>query len=141
MLPLFYASSRSPLYKHVYQFPGRGSGPSLEEHPGMIRICRPDIGHIRATALFLAVVIGAFWLNTRRPTDASTILPPVNRAGQSDAAAVPAPPAIPAVLCAICGKPIDGPVIVRRYDDGATDRIHPACFRTKKGEPALKVAR
>jgi hypothetical protein len=139
---MFIETGRTPLFRVT-----GGDGLVRAERAGMHpmdpidrmqRAPQFDRHRIRATALLLAVVFGAFWLNTRRPATADR-----NRPRSNAASSAPASVVLPAVcaICAICGKPIIGPVMVRRYDDGATDRIHPACYRPANSDPPVKAAR
>jgi hypothetical protein len=112
-----------------------GDEPRHDERAAMVRYGSPVPGQVRAAVLLLAVVFAALWLNIRRPSTAVHREPHL----ATPAASMPAAP--PVVLCAICRKPITGPVMVWRYDDGATDRLHPACYTRAKSDPPVKVAK
>jgi hypothetical protein len=100
----------------------------------MVRPSSPDGRQVRGLVVLLLAVFAAFWMNTRRPATADR-----NRTLAASPASTPSP--VPVVICAVCGKPITGPVMVRRYDDGATDRIHPACYKRERTDPQVKVGR
>jgi hypothetical protein len=98
----------------------------------MVRPNPPDRRQVQGLIVLLAVVFAAMWLNTRRPATADRSRPqPASRV----------PVALPVIRCAICGKPINGAVMVRTYEDGATDRIHPTCYTKATSDPPVKVGK
>jgi hypothetical protein len=101
----------------------------------MVRPSSPDRRQVQGLILLLAVVFAALWLNIRRPATADHRQP---RLATLSASVATSPPV---VLYAVWGKPITGAVMVRQYENGATDRIHPTCYEKAKSDPPVEVAR
>jgi hypothetical protein len=93
------------------------------ERPGMNR------QYLTAACLLILVVLASFWLNTRVPSGM-----PLPRAPAAGVAR-------PVMLCTICGKPVIGAGMVRKFADGTRDLIHPGCYRPAKGDPPANVAK